>query len=113
MSRLKLGKSCESAALRQKSPVAIEAGSFNFLAQGGFLDAMQSLADRDALAGQRRMIGDDEKAAGPECCKQFAIHLRAVDRHVGRVVVVEQEGNEIEVLRARRHWIVERGDIGD
>jgi len=72
------------------------------------LDTMQGLADGGALAGQRRMIGDDKNAARLERGEQFAIHLRAVDLHVGRVVVVEQEADQVEVRHARWNRIVER-----
>src|SRR6516225_730202 len=109
MSRLKLGKSCESAALRQKSPVAVSlkpAASTSWRKVA--LDTMQGLADGGALAGQRRMIGDDKNAARLERGEQFAIHLRAVDLHVGRVVVVEQGGDQVEVRNARWNRIVER-----
>src|SRR6516165_6569617 len=109
MSRLKLGKSCESAALRQKSPVAVSlkpAASTSWRKVA--LNTMQGLADGGALAGQRRMIGDDKNAARLERGEQFAIHLRAVDLHVGRVVVVEQGGDQVEVRHARWNRIVER-----
>src|SRR5689334_15357755 len=55
-----------------------EAGGFDFLTQRRLIDAMQALADGSALPGQRRMIGDDENAAGLERAEQFAVHLRAV-----------------------------------
>ena len=83
-----------------------EARGFDLLAQGRFLDTMQGLADGGALAGQRRMIGDDKNAAGLERGEQFAIHLRAVDLHVGRVVVVEQEADQVEVRHARWNRII-------
>jgi hypothetical protein len=41
------------------------------------------------------------------------LSVRTVDRHVGRVVVVEQEGDQVEVRHARRNRIVERRGIGD
>src|ERR1051326_271855 len=42
----------------------LEAGGLDLLAQGRLFDAMQRLDHRSALPRQRRMIGDDQNAAG-------------------------------------------------
>ena len=42
----------------------LEAGRLDLLAQRAFLDAVQRLAHRRAVATARRMIGDDQKPPG-------------------------------------------------
>ena len=54
------------------------------------------------------MIGDHQNAARLERGEQLAVHLGAIDRHVGRVVVVEEEGDEVQIARIGRQRVVER-----
>src|ERR1700730_742590 len=53
----------------------LETGGLDFLSQRAFLDAMQGLCHRRAVAGTRGMVGDDKKAAGLQCGEQLAVHL--------------------------------------
>jgi hypothetical protein len=46
--------------------------------------------------------------AGLQCRKQPLIHLGAVDRKVGDVVVVEDQRDQIELRRLFGHRIFER-----
>ena len=45
------------------------------------------------------MVGDHEQAAGLERCEQLAVHDGAVDLHEGRVVIEEEERDDIEARR--------------
>ena len=54
------------------------------------------------------MINHDEMPARLQGGKQPLIHLGAVDRKVGDVVVVEDEGDQIELRRLIGHGILER-----
>src|SRR5438046_3212522 len=56
----------------------LESSRFNFTAQHTFLDAMQGLADRDAVARARGMVSDHKRPARLECRIEFAVHLSAV-----------------------------------
>ena len=85
-----------------------EAGRLDLLAQRAFLDAMQRLADGGAVAVLGEMIGDHQNAAGLERREHFAVHLGAIDVHVGGVVVVEQKRDQIEIVQVGRYRIVER-----
>jgi transposase len=78
-----------------------------------FIQAVEGLACGDRGAGQRGIIGDDEIAARLQRIEHGAIHLGPVDRHVGCVVIAEEEGDEIEIGDAGRHRIVEGPDVGD
>src|SRR6516225_519741 len=73
-----------------------EAGRLDLAAEHGFFDAMERLSYRGAVAGARRMVGDDQHAAGLERRVELAIHLGAIDLHIGRVVVEEEERDEVE-----------------
>ena len=53
------------------------------------------------------MIGDHQKASGFQRREQLAIHLGAIDVHVRRVVVEEEERDEVEIVHVRRHRVVE------
>src|SRR6516162_6237335 len=57
------------------------------------------------------MIGEDRKSARLEGGEHLAVHEGTVDRHVSRVVVVEEKRDEIEIVDARRDRIIERPDI--
>jgi hypothetical protein len=78
-----------------------ETGRFDFLAQRALLDAMERLADRSPLARQGGMIRDHQKAAGLERGEHVAVHLGAIDVHVCRIVVVEEECDQVEIVHAR------------
>ena len=56
------------------------------------------------------MIDHDEMPAGFQSGKQPLIHLGAIDRQVRDVVVVEDEGDQVELRRAIGHRILERAD---
>ena len=84
----------------------LETGGFDLLAQRALLDAMQGLADRGAVAGARGMIRDDQEAAGLQRREHLAVHLGAIDRHVGRVVIGEEERDQVEPGDIGRNRIV-------
>src|SRR4051812_35025908 len=86
----------------------LESRRLDFATQRAFLDAMEALADGYAIAGFRGMVGDHEHPAGLERRVELAVHLGAVDRHVGGVVVEEQKRDEVEVAHIGGQWIVER-----
>ena len=54
----------------------------------------------------RRMIGDDQKAPGLQRREHLAVHLGAVDRHVGHVVIGEEKRDEVEPADLGRDRIV-------
>ena len=86
----------------------LESGRFDLATQRALLDAMQGLADRGAVAGFRGMVGDHEHAAGLERREELAVHLGAIDRHVGGVVVEEEKRDEVEIAHVGGQRIVER-----
>src|SRR5579862_9361663 len=90
-----------------------ESHPLELLAHGALFDPMQRVADGGPLPRQRRMVGQHQKASGLERGKHFAIHFGAIDTHVGRVVVVEEEGDQIEIADVRRDRIVEGPYVGD
>lgn len=90
-----------------------ETGRLDFLAQRALLDAMERLADRSALARQGGMIGDHQKAAGLEHREHVAVHLGAINAHVRRIVVKEEECDQVEIVHARRRRIIEGPHVGD
>jgi hypothetical protein len=40
-------------------------------------------------------------------CKQLAVHFGSVDVHVRRVMVKEEERDQVEIVYVRRYWIGE------
>ena len=54
------------------------------------------------------MVGDDQDGAGLERRKELAVHRSAVDRDIGRVMIVEEERDQIEVAHILRQRVVER-----
>src|SRR2546423_15589366 len=91
----------------------LESGRLDFAAQRALLDAMQGLADRDAVAGLCGMVGDDKQPTRLERGVQLAVHLRAIDTHVCRVVVEKEKCDEVQVAHVRGHRIVERPNQAD
>ncbi len=91
----------------------LEPGRLDLVAQRAFLDAMERLADGGAVAVARGVVGDDEHPARLEGREELAVHRGAIDRHVGRVVIEEEERDEVEVVHVSRHRIVERPRDGD
>src|SRR5580704_537009 len=75
-----------------------ETDPLELLAHGALLDPVQRVADGGPLPGQRRMVSQHQKASGLERGKHFAIHFGAIDTHVGRVVVVEKERDQVEIM---------------
>src|SRR6516162_688098 len=55
-----------------------EADRLDLAAEHGFFDAMERLSHRGAVTGARRMVGDDQHAAGLERRVELAIHLGAI-----------------------------------
>src|SRR6516165_11920290 len=85
-----------------------EAGRLDLAAQEALLDAVERTPYRGARAGGGGMVRDHQIAAGLERRKQSGVHLGAIDAHVGRVMVEEQEGDEVEIANIRGQRIVER-----
>src|SRR5262249_49961500 len=86
----------------------LEAGRLDLAPEHAFFDAVERLSDGGAVAGPRRMVGDHQHAAGLERRIELAIHLRAIDLHIGRVVIEEKEGDEVEIAHVSRQRVVER-----
>src|SRR5262245_817562 len=86
----------------------LETGRLDLAAEHALFDAMERLSDRGAVAGPRRMVGDHQHAAGLERRVELAIHLGAVDLHIGRVVIKEKERDEVEIARVGGQRVVER-----
>src|SRR5262249_571352 len=82
----------------------LETDRLDLAAEHAFFDAMERLSDRGTVAGPRRMVGDHQHAAGLERRVELAIHLGAVDLHIGRVVVKEKERDEGEIARVGGPW---------
>ena len=74
---------------------------------------MEALAGRDRRSGKRRVVGNDEIAARLQGIEHCLVHLGAVDRHICRVVIPEEEGDEVEIGDVWRHRIVEFAPVVD
>jgi hypothetical protein len=60
------------------------------------------------------MVGDDQNAAGLERVEHRLVHLRAIDRHEGRVVIAEKESDRVEIGQVRvGEIIVGPHDVND
>ena len=94
----------------------LESRCNNFGHQCAFFNAMGGLAHARALARSCRMIGNHQKATGLERIKHGFVHLLAINLHEGRVVIGEEESDEIKLGRALGQRVIkgarERAYIG-
>src|SRR5262249_21940306 len=86
----------------------LEAGSFDRGPQPVPLDPVRRLADGGAVPRTRGVIGDHQRGAWLERGKKLPVHRGAIDRHVGGIVIKEEERDEIEIADVGRQRIIER-----
>src|SRR5439155_20963209 len=93
----------------QKTTFGIEdkTGLANFAEHHRFIDAVQGLSLGNPGTGSARMIDHDQAAARLERREQTLIHPGTIDRKISDVVIIEDDGNEIQHGSLIRNRVVE------
>ena len=103
-----------SSVLRQKLPSATTRKPAASTSWRNVLSSMRcSVLPTDVpWPGSAEWSAITKKPPGFSAVNDLQVHRGAIDVHVRRVVVVEEERYEVEIVHVRRHWIVEGPYVG-